>query len=381
MFAEFLSDTAVITTAIGKSVYKPVYGDYNDTNHPAWLDYYGDDCPYYFLEGYHNINRVGSKIVYNPTYNCYEVPDQIFGEHPVANVTWFGAMAFCQWMTEKNFHTELNYEHEYRLPTEAEWEYMAHGVNPGVYPIWFMPYEPMPPGWWNFWQIDWGRTWARAGFSGFTPPYMKYYYNIGNIVIGGEKGDVENIKWWWVIPPGLGPSFPEREIGTVAVGELGTPTSFAFSALIEPFPGGYYDVIGNVWELCYEEYNDRYYQQLCDHIGGDAVPVIDPPNPTMGWTHPDHTESFVWDRILPHNLYDNDPVIYRGGGWGGDDYDDYDANPPFDLGEGFSTKDYANSGRCEMWRVTDRPEMLIRADQGYNKIGFRVMRRADVFVP
>jgi formylglycine-generating enzyme required for sulfatase activity len=37
-------------------------------------------------------------------------------DHPVVNVTWNDAVAFCQWLTK----TE---EHQYRLPTEAEWEY------------------------------------------------------------------------------------------------------------------------------------------------------------------------------------------------------------------------------------------------------------------
>ena len=37
-------------------------------------------------------------------------------EHPVVNVTWNDAVAFCKWLTKKEGRT-------YRLPTEAEWEY------------------------------------------------------------------------------------------------------------------------------------------------------------------------------------------------------------------------------------------------------------------
>jgi sulfatase modifying factor 1 len=37
-------------------------------------------------------------------------------EHPVANVSWNDAVAFCKWLTKKDGV-------EYRLPTEAEWEF------------------------------------------------------------------------------------------------------------------------------------------------------------------------------------------------------------------------------------------------------------------
>jgi len=51
-----------------------------------------------------------------PGYSWRDPGFRQAGNHPVVNVTWNDAVAFCEWLSRKEGRT-------YRLPTEAEWEY------------------------------------------------------------------------------------------------------------------------------------------------------------------------------------------------------------------------------------------------------------------
>jgi len=52
---------------------------------------------------------------------------EMLSEHPVVNVSWHDALAYCRWLSVATGH-------HYRLPTEAEWEKAARGADGRTYP-------------------------------------------------------------------------------------------------------------------------------------------------------------------------------------------------------------------------------------------------------
>ncbi|MCI0731531.1 MAG: SUMF1/EgtB/PvdO family nonheme iron enzyme [Chloroflexi bacterium] len=88
-------------------------------------------------------------------------PPKYLESHPVTEVTWYDAMAYCRWLSEVTGKTVT-------LPSEAEWEKAARGHNDSrVYP-WGDTYDPMRC---NGDELGIGATTPVGIFPDGTSPY------------------------------------------------------------------------------------------------------------------------------------------------------------------------------------------------------------------
>jgi toxoflavin biosynthesis protein ToxD len=92
--------------------------------------------------------------------------------HPVVNVGWDAAAAFCQWLSASTSQS-------FRLPTEAEWEKAARGTDGRRYP----------------WGNEWDPARLNAGHAaGGTTP-VDHYSPAGDSPYGGA--DLLGNVWEW----------------------------------------------------------------------------------------------------------------------------------------------------------------------------------------
>jgi formylglycine-generating enzyme required for sulfatase activity len=115
------------------------------------------------------------------------------GKRPVINVSWHDAIAYCNWLSEKT-------KAEYRLPTEAEWEYACRArtntpfwwgdritteqANYGRSPytkgmkgktVLVCQFEPNP---WGLYQMHGNvREWVQDGFADYSSEAKKDFTN------------------------------------------------------------------------------------------------------------------------------------------------------------------------------------------------------------
>jgi formylglycine-generating enzyme required for sulfatase activity len=105
--------------------------------HRVRLDaYYMDVCPVTVRQYRGFCQAAGREMPSAPSWGWQDA-------HPVANVTWHDAVAYCEWAGKK-------------LPTEAQWEKAAGGTDGRIWP------------WGNEWdqrrcQSSYGGSWGSAG--------------------------------------------------------------------------------------------------------------------------------------------------------------------------------------------------------------------------
>jgi formylglycine-generating enzyme required for sulfatase activity len=147
-----------------------------------------------------------------------EAPDgKNLTNHPVTAASWFGAAAYCNWLSERRglqqvydwAHWETQRKsplpNGYRLPTEAEWERAAcwsaalnqytlpDSSTGGRYPYAFMSTQ-LPLG-------DWGNNWCNYNYANpMSLPFEPYTTPVGYYTAAASSAgcfDMNGNAWEW----------------------------------------------------------------------------------------------------------------------------------------------------------------------------------------
>lgn len=151
----------------------------------------------------------------DPRYNWRSTGFAQDDNHPVVDISWNDAVTFCEWLTLKE-------EVEYRLPTEAEWEYACRAGTETAY------------------------------CHGNDPEGLAA---VGNVTDATAKAKWSNYQSFTYIK---------------------SHDAYVFTAPVAQFRAnafGLYDMHGNVYEWCADWYDAKYYQQFASRT------AIDPKGP------------------------------------------------------------------------------------------------------
>ena len=141
------------------------------------------------------------KFVQHPSFTWRNTGFHQTENHPVVNVSWNDAVAFCRWLSRKESKT-------YRLPTEAEWEYACRAGT---------------TTWW---------------WCGNDPEKLAEVANVADAAM--------KRKLKYKLTPAI-----KADDGYVFTAPVGS---------FKPNPFGLYDMHGNVWEWCADGIDREYYR-------------------------------------------------------------------------------------------------------------------------
>jgi formylglycine-generating enzyme required for sulfatase activity len=154
-----------------------------------------------------------------------------WADHPMVKISWYGACAYANGKSrdagldpcydESDWSCDFT-KNGYRLPTEAEWEYAARGGEHNPY-----------------YRFPWGDS------------------------IDGSKANYQSSG-----DPYEGAAYPE----TTPAGYYDGGQVPAGSDMANGY--GLYDMIGNIWEWCWDRYHSDYYSNS---------PTDNPTGPATGW--------------------------------------------------------------------------------------------------
>jgi sulfatase modifying factor 1 len=163
------------------------------------------------LGGWGYVPTTGKCVGRRPQFTWRDPGFSQSDEHPVVNVTWNDAVAFCNWLSKQEGK-------RYRLPSEAEWEYVCRAG-----------------------------TSARF-FHGNDPEELRKYAHLVNIAGKDKFANVQD------------------QVHVLKDGE--SLTAKVGSRL--PNAWGLHDTLGNVWEWVNDWQSDDYYARS---------PAVDPTGP------------------------------------------------------------------------------------------------------